>query len=122
MFRSDDFAGVELVEGLSIASVALIDEPIEDLFGKSACGRTRIAQGKLHILISSALDDRERSVTLYHEVLEAVTVAAIRIPALIIDFGEADFEREGYATFDRLGMATPANVLAMLQFYGFGRE
>jgi hypothetical protein len=122
MFSADDFIGVSLGEGFSIAQVTFVDEPIEDLFGKPAAGRTRIAHRELHIVIAAALSDREKSVTLYHEVLESMTVMVERAPDDVRDFGEADFEREGYSAFDRFGPVSPSTLRAMLQFYGFQRE
>jgi len=122
MFSADDFFGLFLGDGFSIVQITVVEEPIEDLFGKPAAGRTLIAHRGLHIAIAAALDEKEKSVTLYHEVLEAMTVMASHGPDAVRDFGEQDFEREGYRAFDRFGPASPSTLLAMLQFYGFRRE
>jgi hypothetical protein len=59
------------------------------------------------------------SVTFYHEVLEAATVACSAPPASVIDFNEADFERTAYAMHEKFGPASPENLSRMLQFHGF---
>jgi len=116
MFSANQFTAAPLLNGLSIATVTLIDQPIENLFGKRAFGRTRIDNRQLHILIASQLSDKEKSVTLYHEVLESAIVTAIRVPISVADFSEAEIDRESYAMHDRLGPASPASLVAMLQF------
>ena len=67
----------------------------------------------------SGLSDKECSVTLYHEILEAMTVAVANPPASVGEFNEADFERAGYEAFDQFGAASPENLNRMLQSYGF---
>lgn len=122
MFSAEVFLGLSLGNGFSIAQIALIDEPIEDLFGKPAAGRTQISHRELRIVIAASLSDQEKSVTLYHEVLEAMTVMSNRAPESVRNFGEGDFEREGYRAFGRFGSASPSTLRAMLQFYGFQGE
>ena len=54
--------------------------------------------------------ERELSVTLYHEILEATAAASADPPASVMDFNEADFERTAYAMPDELGEASPENL------------
>jgi hypothetical protein len=122
MFQTSEFPDLHLVESLSISEVSVVDGPIEDLFGQSAAGKTLIAGGKLHIQILSSQSDEEKSVTLYHEILEAITVAATFVPGRFRDFAERDFEREGYRAFNQFGPASPSSLAAMLQFHGFKRQ
>jgi hypothetical protein len=122
MFEPDNFRRLHLIDDLRIAQVVVVDGSIDDLFGQPALGRTRVAGRQLHIEISSGLSEDEKSVTLYHEVLEALTVIARHVPELLMNFGEQDFEREGYRAFDRFGAATPATLESVLQFYGFKGE
>jgi hypothetical protein len=65
------------------------------------------------------MSDREFSVTLYHEILEAVTLAAAEPPDSVMEFNEADFERSAYDAHDRFGAASPETLSRMLQLYGF---
>jgi hypothetical protein len=68
------------------------------------------------------LDDHETSVSIYHEILEAMSVASLAPPTSVLDFNEADFEKAGYDAHARFGPAAPDALNAMLQFYGFPTE
>ena len=70
----------------------------------------------------AGLDERELSVTLYHEILEAAAAASADPPASVMDFNKADFERTAYAMHNELGEASPENLNRMLQLHGFGEE
>jgi hypothetical protein len=59
---------------------------------------------------------------LYHEVLEAMTLACAHAPAGVWDFNEGDFERAGYEAHERFGLVSPENLNRMLQFHGFREE
>jgi hypothetical protein len=61
-------------------------------------------------------------VTLYHEVLEAMTVACSDVPASVAEFNEGDFERSGYEAHETFGPASPERLNRMLQFYGFREQ
>lgn len=65
------------------------------------------------------LSEGEISVTIYHEILEAATVASIDPPEAVRSFNEGDFERAGYRAHELFGPASPENLDRMLQFYGF---
>ena len=60
------------------------------------------------------------SITLYHEILEAATVAVDIPPAAVLDFNEGDFERAAREAHQRWGNAAPDNLNRLLQFHGFG--
>ncbi len=62
------------------------------------------------------------SVSIYHEIFEAMTVSCPDPPALLEDFNEGDFERTGYEIHERLGSAAPEKLNTMLQLYGFPEE
>lgn len=64
-----------------------------DAIGRSALAKTQIVGREFHLTILSRLSDEEKSVTLYHEILEAMTVASSEAPASVQNFNEADFER-----------------------------
>jgi hypothetical protein len=105
--------------GFVIAEVEITAEPMLDALGREAIARTRIIGRSLSITIRSGLSDRECSVTLYHEILEAMTVAVANPPASVMEFNEGDFERAGYEAFDQFGAASPENLNRMLQSHGF---
>lgn len=105
--------------GFTIIRVETIAEPLVDALGREALARTRITGRKLQIALRSGLSDEEYSVTLYHEILEAVTVASANPPASVIDFNEGDFERAAYSAHKQFGAASAENLNRMLQSYGF---
>jgi len=59
---------------------------------------------------------------MYHEVLEAATVASASPPRRVLEFNEGDFEQAAHAAHTRWGLASPENLDRMLQFYGFEAE
>ena len=116
------FKNTRLRGGLVIASVEFTDDPMLDALGREAIAKTGIVGMRFDLLIRAGLDQRELSVTLYHEILEAAAVASADAPASVMDFNEADFERTAYAMHDELGEASPGNLNRMLQLHGFGEE
>jgi hypothetical protein len=71
------------------------------------------------VLIRPGLSEEELSVTIYHEILEAATVAWIEPPKAVRGFNEGDFEAAGYRSHEQFGQVSPENLDRMLQFYGF---
>jgi hypothetical protein len=65
------------------------------------------------------MDERELSVSLYHEVIEAATVAAEHPPSIVIEFNEGDFERAAQSADVRFGTASPETLNRMLEEFGF---
>lgn len=56
--------------------------------------------------------------SLYHEVLEAATVAAENPPESVMDFNEGDFEESARSAHARYGMASPRSVNEMFENFG----
>ncbi len=119
MIDAVTFKSAQLHGGFAIADVELTDEPLVDALGREAIARTRVVGRALSVTIRFGLSDKECSVTLYHEILEAMTVAVANPPASVMEFNEGDFERAGYEAFDQFGVASPESLNRMLQFYGF---
>ena len=57
--------------------------------------------------------------TLYHEILEAATVAIENPPAAVRELDEGDFDRAAYQAYEQFGEVSPQNLDRMLQLYGF---
>ena len=112
----------QLKSGFEMVDVDLADEPLADALGRQAIARTRIIGRQFFITIRSGLSDEELSVTLYHEILEAATVAATDPPRSVIKFNEGDFERAAYEAHRKFGNASPGNLDKMLHSYGFGGQ
>ena len=116
------FKNTRLCGGFVILTVGFSDEPLVDALGREAIAKTGIVGTTFDLLIRAGLDERELSVTLYHEILEAAAVASADPPASVMDFNEADFERTAYAMHNELGGASPENLNRMLQLHGFREE
>lgn len=113
------FQNLELRGGFVIAEVQLTAEPLLDPLERTASAQTIIRAERFHILLRADMDERELSISLYHEVLEAATVAAERPPNTVIEFNEGDFERSAHSAHNRLGTATPETLNRMLEEFGF---
>jgi hypothetical protein len=113
------FEGLRLRGGFVIVEIVLSEKPMVDALGREAIARTAIIGREFHLAIQAGLGDKEISVTLYHEILEAMTVASPDPPASVMEFNEGDFERAGYEAHERFGPASPASLDGMLQSYGF---
>ena len=115
----NSFQGLRLRGGFLIVRIEFRIEPLVDAMERSALAQTQIIGREFHLTILSGLSDKEKSVTFYHEILEAMTVASFDAPASVQDFNEGDFERAAYEAHERFGPASPESANRMLQFYGF---
>lgn len=113
------FEQVRLRGGFTLAEVRLTAKPLLDPLDRAATAQTVIRGKRFHIFPRADLDERELSVSLYHEVLEAATVATDRPPDTVIEFNEGDFEQAAQAAHVRLGIATPETLNRMLAEFGF---
>ena len=116
-FRS--FEKIPLRGGFIIVRIELAARPLRDVLGRQAIARTRIVGRTFEITMKSDLAEEEPSVTLYHEILEAATVASSNPPVAVIDFNEGDFERAAYSAHEQFGVASIDNLNRMLKSYGF---
>ncbi len=114
------FISLRLRGGFVVASVDFSQEPLVDAIGREAIAQTRIVGQEFRLMLRNGLDEEEMSITMYHEILEAASVASLKPPASVMEFNEADFERAARAAHSRWGNASPANLDRLLQFYGFG--
>lgn len=89
------------------------------LLNAAATAQTIIRGTRFHISLRADLDERELSVSLYHEVLEAATVAAERAPEAVLEFNEGDFEQAAQSAHARLGLASPRTLNQLLAEFRF---
>jgi hypothetical protein len=113
------FQNLRLRGGFILAEVHLTAQPLLDPLDRAATAQTIIRGNRFHILLRTDLDEHERSVSLYHEVLEAATVAADHPPESVVEFNEGAFERAAQATHARSGIASPESLNQMLAEFGF---
>jgi hypothetical protein len=116
------FENTRLLGGFSIAGIRLASGPMVDALGREAVAQTRIVGTEFRLLIRPSLSDEELSVTLYHEILEAASVASMHPPDSVASFGEVDFEQAARRMHGSIGEASPENLNRMLQFHGFSAE
>lgn len=115
----DSFLNQRLAGVFSIAEIELTHEPLVDALGREAVAQTRVLGRKLRLVIRSDLPDRELSVTLYHEILEAATVSSANPPESVSELNEAGFEAAARRAHQTWGEASVEDLNRMLQFYGF---
>jgi hypothetical protein len=108
--------------GFVIAEIEFTPEPMVDALGREAVAQTRIVGREFRLLIRAGLSQRELSLSLYHEILEAASVASLHPPASVMEFNEGDFERTAHLAQDAWGDATPESLNRLLQSYGFRGE
>jgi hypothetical protein len=113
------FQNLQLRGGFLIVTVGLTAEPLLDPIERAAVAQTIIRGNKFWISLRADLDEREISISLYHEVLEAATLAAAHPPSTLCEFNEGDFEHAAQNAHSRLGLVSPEKLNAFLAEFGF---
>ena len=116
------FAGCLLPGGFRIVEIRLTRERLVDAIGREAVAQTTVNGLQFRLVGWAGLDEKEVSITLFHEVLEAAAVASEPAPTSIADFNEGDFERAARQMHDMFGQVSPDNLSRMLRHYGFGKQ
>ena len=122
MIDSRQFLNLRLLGGFTIKEISFTHDPLLDALEREAIAQTSIAGREFRLLIRSGLSEKELSVTLYHEILEAAAVGSWNPPESVMDFNEAGFETAARDAHARWGNASPANLNMMLQSYGFREQ
>ena len=113
------FQNLQLRGGFKIVRLEITNEPLVDAIGRDAIARTRIIDQSFDLVIRSDLSQAELSVTVYHEILEAATVATENPPVAVRQLNEADFDQAAYQAHESFGKVSPESIDRMLQLYGF---
>jgi hypothetical protein len=113
------FKNLRLYGGFVIKELEFTESPIVDAIGREAIAQTSAIVRDFRLLIRDGLSEKELSITLYHEILEAAAVSDLHPPEKVIEFNEADFEQAAQNAHQRWGNASPSNLNLLLQFYGF---
>ena len=119
MINPASFKDLRLHGGFILKDVVFATEPMLDALNREALAKTSIIGQEFRIALQAGLSQEEISVSLYHEILEAATLASLNPPESVIDFNEGDFEQKAIETHDRIGEASLENLNRMLQFFGF---
>src|ERR1700681_3065688 len=91
-----EFVGRRIRGGFAIVRLEVAEAPLTDTLGREVIARTQIVGRQFFVTIRSGLSAEELSVTIYHEILEAATVASIGPPEAVRSFNEGAFEHAGY--------------------------
>jgi hypothetical protein len=113
------FQNLPLRGGFLLVEVRLTAEPLLDPIERAATAQTIIRGNQFYIYLRADLDERELSISLYHEVLEAATVAADSPPTTASEFNEGHFEEAAQSAHARLGVASPQTLNQFLADFGF---
>jgi len=113
------FRELRLPGGFVISSIDAVPPPLIDPIGRPALAKTTIQGSRIAIVLDATQPADEQSISIYHELLEGLTVALPHPPGSVIDFCEGDFEREARLAFARFGIATPESVLTFVATFGF---
>lgn len=106
--------------GFLLIKIVVHDEPMHDAIGRVAVARSTIIGPNITIeLAAFASSPEEVSISIYHEVLEAATVAAVAPPAAVCELNEAGFEAAAKDAHAAFGIATPETLNRMLESFGF---
>jgi hypothetical protein len=116
------FTDLRLPGGFIVKAVEFTAAPLRDALDREAIAQTRIVGREFRLLIRAGLSEEELSITLYHEILEAASVASLNPPDGVMDFNEAAFERAARDAHSRWGNASRANLNLLLQFHGFREQ
>ena len=95
------FQNLALRGGFHLVEVSLTAEALLDPIERAASAQTLIRGTQFYIFLRADLDERELSVSLYHEVLEAATLAAAVPPETVIEYNEGNFEEAAQSVWDR---------------------
>jgi len=113
------FSNLKLPGGFVVTEVVETESAMIDAIGRPALAKTIIVGAQMSIVLAVEMDDVEKSISIYHEVLEGLAAATPKPPPLIIEFNEADFEAAAISAHTRFGIADPDNVTKFLKSLGF---
>ena len=113
------FENLYLCGGFLLMEARRTHQFLLDPIGRPAATQTLIPDRCLYIRLRDDMGDKELSISLYHEVLEAATVAAENPPESVMEFNEGDFEKAARAAQEQYGIASPRTLNEMLAEFGF---
>ncbi len=114
-----EFKSLILPSGFVLLGIEFEDGPMLDAIGRSALAKAVIEDGTISIHLAVGQSPDELSISIYHEVLEALTVGAANPPSAVGGLNEAGFEQAATEAHRRHGLANPARVLKFLHEFGF---
>lgn len=92
---------------------------MRDAVGRPDLARALIEGRTISIEIATAQAPEELSVSIYHELLEAMTVGVQSPPRAVWDLNEAGFEQVAQGAHRLHGLANSRSVIIFLSEFGF---
>ncbi len=115
----ESFKSLRLPGGVILLGIELEEAPMVDAIGRPALAKAVIEGNTVAVALAAGQAPAEMSISIYHELLEALTVALAAPPASVCDFNEAGFEDAAREAHRRFGLASPSTVLTFLHDFGF---
>jgi len=115
----ESFIDLGLPGGFVLAGVTESAESMIDAAGRPAVAKTIVEGRAMWIILSVSMSDLEQSISIYHEVLEGLTVGMDVPPRNVNDFLEHDFEAAAVNAHAQFGFATAEKVISFLHTLGF---
>jgi hypothetical protein len=80
------YRSLDLPGGFVLSSVELVPGPLIDPIGRPALAKTTIQGRDIRIILDETRPAVEQSISIYHEVLEGMTVAFAHPPTAVLEF------------------------------------
>jgi hypothetical protein len=113
------FRNLPLRGGLILREIVFAADPFTDAIGRPALARALITGTDVQIQLAPESDEASLSISIYHEVLEAVAISVISPPAAVAAMNEGAFEAAAISAYETFGPAAPDTVNRMLEMHGF---
>jgi hypothetical protein len=110
----------KVADNASIKSVAISPTPVTDYAGKPVFAKTSMTAGGMTITLTPGMNPQDQSVTMYHEVAEAVALEQpeANLPMFLQNLSDNDYTVLGELAFEQYGPATPDNISRLLREIG----
>ena len=115
----NSFRDLLLPQGFRLLRIELVADPMLDAIGRPALAKATIENRTIAIQLAAGQTSEEMSVSIYHEVLEAMTIGVPFPPSAVRDFTEAAFEQAAKRAHRQHGLASKASVITFLYEHGF---
>jgi len=113
------FNGLQLPQDFVLLGVKFVEAPMCDAIVRPALAKAVIEGNTISMDLAYNQSPEELSVSLYHELREAMTVGVVSPPRMVCDLNEAGFEQAAKDSHREHGLASARSVLMFLREFGF---
>ena len=115
------FSNLQLSQGFRLVGIEIVEGPMLDAIGRPALAKAVIESNTIRIYLAAGQTPGEMSVSIYHEVLEAMTIGVPVPPPRVFNLTEAGFEQAAQDAYQRHGLANKVSVINFIHELGFGQ-